>query len=115
VSLLANPAMMKLVLAVVLGMVALVVLGFALRLLRQSLVGGGGESGKSSGKNNDFDITLATSPALAQVRSCSGPRCAAWFLDTSRPGNRRWCSMETCGNKSKKSTWRAKHTTAPGA
>ncbi|KAB1990131.1 CGNR zinc finger domain-containing protein [Streptomyces triticiradicis] len=60
-------------------------------------------------------ITLATSPALAQVRSCSGPRCTAWFLDTSRPGNRRWCSMETCGNKSKKSTWRAKHTTAPDA
>ncbi|MET7987637.1 MULTISPECIES: ABATE domain-containing protein [unclassified Streptomyces] len=58
-------------------------------------------------------ITLATSPALAQVRACSGPHCAAWFLDTSRPGNRRWCSMETCGNKSKKSTWRTKQVTAP--
>ncbi|WP_406841139.1 hypothetical protein ACICHK_01895 [Streptomyces sp. AHU1] len=23
--------------------------------------------------------------------------------------------METCGNKSKKSTWRARHTTAPDA
>ncbi|MFI0965819.1 CGNR zinc finger domain-containing protein [Streptomyces sp. NPDC021080] len=56
-------------------------------------------------------VTLATSPALAQVRACSGPRCAAWFLDTSRPGNRRWCSMETCGNASKKNTWRTKHTT----
>ncbi|MFF3446646.1 CGNR zinc finger domain-containing protein [Streptomyces sp. NPDC002667] len=56
-------------------------------------------------------VMLAASPALAQVRACSGPACAAWFLDTSRPGNRRWCSMETCGNKSKKSTWRTRHAT----
>ncbi|MCA2229578.1 CGNR zinc finger domain-containing protein [Nonomuraea aurantiaca] len=54
-------------------------------------------------------LTLATSPALERVRTCAGSRCAAWFLDTSRPGNRRWCSMDTCGNKAKKSTWRAKH------
>ncbi|MCM2416246.1 ABATE domain-containing protein [Streptomyces sp. RKAG290] len=60
-------------------------------------------------------ITLATSPAMARVRACSGPHCAAWFLDTSRPGNRRWCSMETCGNKSKKSTWRTRHVTTAGA
>ncbi|MFD5815777.1 CGNR zinc finger domain-containing protein [Streptomyces sp. NPDC127038] len=60
-------------------------------------------------------ITLATSPALAQVRACSGPECAAWFLDTSRPGNRRWCSMETCGNKSKKSTWRTKQGAVTGS
>ncbi|MFG2951443.1 CGNR zinc finger domain-containing protein [Streptomyces adustus] len=39
----------------------------------------------------------------------------AWFLDTSRPGNRRWCSMGTCGNQSKKQTWRTKHATAKGA
>ncbi|MEU4089350.1 CGNR zinc finger domain-containing protein [Streptomyces aureus] len=56
-------------------------------------------------------VTLATSSALSRVRACSGPRCAAWFLDTSRPGNRRWCSMETCGNTSKKNTWRTRHTT----
>jgi predicted RNA-binding Zn ribbon-like protein len=54
-------------------------------------------------------LDLATSPALDRVRACSGEGCAAWFLDTSRPGNRRWCSMETCGNRAKKTAWRAKH------
>lgn len=54
-------------------------------------------------------LDLATSPALERVRACAGPRCAAWFLDTSRPGNRRWCSMGACGNQAKKSAWRTKH------
>ncbi|MFF7978124.1 CGNR zinc finger domain-containing protein [Streptomyces sp. NPDC007901] len=59
-------------------------------------------------------LVLATSPALDRVRACSGTHCAAWFLDTSRPGNRRWCSMETCGNQAKKSTWRTRHASAHG-
>jgi predicted RNA-binding Zn ribbon-like protein len=54
-------------------------------------------------------LDLATSPALDRVRVCAGPGCAAWFLDASRPGSRRWCSMETCGNQAKKSTWRTRH------
>ncbi|MER6070989.1 ABATE domain-containing protein [Streptomyces sp. NPDC001817] len=58
-------------------------------------------------------LDLATSAALERVRACAGPRCAAWFLDTSRPGNRRWCSMDACGNQAKKSTWRSRH--APAA
>lgn len=57
-------------------------------------------------------LDLATSPLLARVRNCAGPNCGAWFLDTSRPGTRRWCSMERCGNQAKKSTWRSKQTTA---
>jgi predicted RNA-binding Zn ribbon-like protein len=48
-------------------------------------------------------IDLAASPAVARVRECAGPRCGALFLDSSRPGTRRWCSMETCGNRAKKS------------
>ncbi|GAA1973533.1 CGNR zinc finger domain-containing protein [Catenulispora subtropica] len=53
-------------------------------------------------------LDLATSPLLARVRDCAGPNCGAWFLDTSRPGTRRWCSMDRCGNQAKKSTWRSK-------
>jgi predicted RNA-binding Zn ribbon-like protein len=54
-------------------------------------------------------LDLATSPLLERVRDCAGPNCGAWFLDTSRPGTRRWCSMDRCGNQAKKSTWRSKH------
>lgn len=54
-------------------------------------------------------LTLATTATLTRVRACAGPHCAAWFLDTSRPGNRRWCSMDTCGNQAKKTSWRTKH------
>ncbi|SEF32438.1 Conserved protein containing a Zn-ribbon-like motif, possibly RNA-binding [Amycolatopsis pretoriensis] len=55
-------------------------------------------------------LELVTSPELARVRRCAGSRCGALFLDTSRPGTRRWCSMEICGNQAKKSTYRAKAT-----
>jgi len=38
-----------------------------------------------------------------RLRSC--PRC--WlFLDTSRGGKRRWCSMQVCGNREKVSRHR---------
>ncbi|MEU5262687.1 ABATE domain-containing protein [Amycolatopsis sp. NPDC021455] len=53
-------------------------------------------------------LDLVTSAEFARVRRCAGTRCGALFLDTSRPGTRRWCSMEICGNQAKKSTYRAK-------
>ncbi|GAA5156166.1 CGNR zinc finger domain-containing protein [Pseudonocardia eucalypti] len=34
-----------------------------------------------------------------RVRSCG--RCGWLFLDSSRGGRRRWCSMSTCGNREK--------------
>jgi predicted RNA-binding Zn ribbon-like protein len=54
-------------------------------------------------------LDLATSPALlARVRPCASPTCGALFLDHSRPGTRRWCSMDTCGNRAKKAGLRAR-------
>ncbi|MEV5751038.1 ABATE domain-containing protein [Actinoallomurus sp. NPDC052308] len=53
-------------------------------------------------------LDLVTSPAVTRVRECAGPRCGALFLDGSRPGTRRWCSMGTCGNRAKKTTRRAR-------
>jgi len=38
---------------------------------------------------------------LARVRQCANPACGYLFLDDSKSGNRRWCSMSSCGNRAK--------------
>jgi predicted RNA-binding Zn ribbon-like protein len=38
---------------------------------------------------------------LPRVRQCSNPACGWLFLDDSKSGNRRWCSMSACGNRAK--------------
>ncbi|NUS16506.1 MAG: hypothetical protein HOY69_34770 [Streptomyces sp.] len=48
-------------------------------------------------------IRVLGGPDRARIKNCEGPGCAGLFLDTSRGANRRWCSMNTCGNKVKKS------------
>ncbi|MCO6007208.1 ABATE domain-containing protein [Actinoallomurus purpureus] len=53
-------------------------------------------------------LDLVTSAAITRVRECADPHCGALFLDGSRPGTRRWCSMGTCGNRAKKTTLRHK-------
>ncbi|RCV47477.1 hypothetical protein DEF23_26390 [Marinitenerispora sediminis] len=53
-------------------------------------------------------IDLLTSGAAARIRECAAPDCHLVFLDTSRPGNRRWCSMERCGNRRKVHAYRAR-------
>jgi predicted RNA-binding Zn ribbon-like protein len=45
-----------------------------------------------------------TSPDLERVRQCSdseGNGCGFFFVDRSRNRSRRWCSMESCGNRAK--------------
>jgi len=54
-------------------------------------------------------IDLLSSPALARVRKCADGHCSILFLDTSRPGKRRWCAMNGCGNKVKKAAYRKRH------
>lgn len=44
---------------------------------------------------------LLTSDDLARVRECDGSTCTWLFLDSSRNRSRRWCSMESCGNRAK--------------
>ncbi len=44
---------------------------------------------------------LLTSTAMDRVRACADPGCAWLFLDTTRSGTRRWCTMKSCGNRSK--------------
>lgn len=45
---------------------------------------------------------LLTSDQLDRVRQCEDDRgCGFLFIDTSRNRSRRWCSMESCGNRAK--------------
>jgi predicted RNA-binding Zn ribbon-like protein len=44
---------------------------------------------------------LLTSPDLKKIRECDAGDCYWLFLDNSRNRSRRWCSMESCGNREK--------------
>lgn len=43
---------------------------------------------------------LAALPA-GRLKQCPGDHCGWLFLDTTKRGNRRWCSMEECGQEAK--------------
>jgi predicted RNA-binding Zn ribbon-like protein len=38
---------------------------------------------------------------LTDVKACEGRTCTLMFADRTRSRSRRWCSMETCGNRAK--------------
>lgn len=57
-------------------------------------------------------IDLLCGPGLERVRECAAPDCALLFQDLSRPGRRRWCSMEGCGNRVKTKRYRGKRASA---
>ncbi|MEO3999034.1 CGNR zinc finger domain-containing protein [Mesorhizobium sp. CAU 1732] len=45
---------------------------------------------------------------LPRKRLHACPRCGWLFVDASRGGKRRWCSMQTCGNREKASRHKEK-------
>jgi predicted RNA-binding Zn ribbon-like protein len=64
------------------------------------------EAGSEPEKPDDVwaPIAIAVAELLSDVppgrlRKCEG--CVVHFLDTSKKGSRRWCSMNICGNKIK--------------
>jgi predicted RNA-binding Zn ribbon-like protein len=44
---------------------------------------------------------LLTSNEAAQLRACANSGCILLFVDRSKAGQRRWCSMQVCGNRAK--------------
>lgn len=44
-------------------------------------------------------IALLTSERLSRLSAC--PSCGWFFLDTTKNGSRRWCSMAMCGSAAK--------------
>jgi len=47
----------------------------------------------------DYLGLLARNPS--RIRRCAGHACVLHFYDTSKRGDRRWCSMAGCGNRAK--------------
>jgi predicted RNA-binding Zn ribbon-like protein len=57
---------------------------------------------------NSFTTTIET-VSLDRIRKCEHDQCILHFVDTSKAGKRRWCSMTTCGNRYKAQTYYTKH------
>ncbi|MBL4739894.1 MAG: CGNR zinc finger domain-containing protein [Sneathiella sp.] len=41
------------------------------------------------------------SDQVTKIRQCASDNCDLYFVNSSRNGRRRWCSMSTCGNRAK--------------
>lgn len=64
-------------------------------------------------------ILAAAHRAMAQgtwrhLRLCGRERCRWAFYDASKNQSKRWCSMETCGNREKGEAFRHRHTAQSG-
>lgn len=52
-------------------------------------------------------ISVIAGERDGRLALCASPTCRAAFFDTSRSRTRRWCDMNTCGNRQKKARFRA--------
>lgn len=59
-------------------------------------------------------VDLLTSRAVGRVRECAADDCALLFLDSSRPGRRRWCADNACGSKARSAAYRARRSSPTG-
>ena len=59
-------------------------------------------------------VDLLSGPLARRIRECAAPDCALLFVDSSRPGQRRWCSMSACGNRMKTAAYRRRHAAGSG-
>ncbi|BDU06713.1 CGNR zinc finger domain-containing protein [Nocardia cyriacigeorgica] len=54
-------------------------------------------------------ISIVAGERDGRLALCASPTCRAAFFDTSRSRTRRWCEMNTCGNREKKARFHANH------
>jgi predicted RNA-binding Zn ribbon-like protein len=45
---------------------------------------------------------------LKLIKTCAGPSCNHWFLDTSKSHKRMYCSSAICGNRAKVAAFRSR-------
>ncbi len=53
-------------------------------------------------------VDLLLDGDLRRIRECAADDCGWLFYDTSRNLSRRWCSMQSCGNRAKVQQFRAR-------
>ncbi|SEN93782.1 Conserved protein containing a Zn-ribbon-like motif, possibly RNA-binding [Amphibacillus marinus] len=54
-------------------------------------------------------IQTIETTAVSRIRKCEHAECQLHFVDTSKSGRRRWCSMELCGNRQKAADFYARN------
>jgi predicted RNA-binding Zn ribbon-like protein len=52
-------------------------------------------------------ISIIAGERDGKLALCASPTCRAAFFDTSQSRTRRWCDMNTCGNRQKKARFNA--------
>ncbi|MFD5625692.1 MULTISPECIES: CGNR zinc finger domain-containing protein [unclassified Streptomyces] len=58
-------------------------------------------------------IEIITGERDGKLALCASPTCQAAFFDTSQSRTRRWCDMNTCGNRQKKARFNANQRRKP--
>lgn len=58
-------------------------------------------------------ISIIAGERDGRLALCASPTCQAAFFDTSRSRTRRWCEMNTCGNREKKARFNANSRKSP--
>lgn len=79
-----------------------------------ALSGGHRQAGRTALRTGQVLSTIARdavelfSEEPGRIRECGADNCKLVFYDESRTNNRRWCSMQRCGNRAKVRAFRAK-------
>ncbi|MFV0130783.1 CGNR zinc finger domain-containing protein [Streptomyces sp. HMX112] len=60
-------------------------------------------------------ISVIAGERDGRLALCASPTCQAAFLDTSQSRTRKWCDMNTCGNRQKKARFTANQRATPGS
>ncbi|KAA0021381.1 CGNR zinc finger domain-containing protein [Antrihabitans cavernicola] len=59
-------------------------------------------------------ISIIAGERDGKLALCASPTCRAAFFDTSQSRTRKWCDMNTCGNRQKKARFNASQRTSAG-
>ncbi|NQX29674.1 CGNR zinc finger domain-containing protein [Microbacteriaceae bacterium VKM Ac-2854] len=80
-----------------------------------ALPGGSRQAGRTRASGRQALATIAREAVAvfggARIRECGADDCTMIYVDTSRSGTRRWCSMQRCGNRAKVRAHRARAAT----